>query len=270
MFASARLWKTAGLAWLAALAGCLLGPNHGFDGGPCIWNFPADDPCASSGLVCRLGPTGDQGGTICQLPGELFRCSPQHGCNASYLSCTDVPVAGIGSVPLCVRSCATAGSGKDCPNPYSFCQPLPDAGTNACLLAGCIGAYQLASCQVGDSAPGTCLPFRAGTTSVALCQGSGPAAAGESCSTGDSYGPLCAQGTVCLSQQCFTACSRNAGPACPSGTLCSPPYVVNESAAFFDGVYSFCLAPCSQDAGAGCIPPLSCYEPSGMPGFCLP
>ena len=264
MFPPAFHWSAAALGCcLWAFAGCTSAIPPGFDGGPCTWNFPADDPCASSGLVCRLGSSGDQ--TICQLPGELFRCSPQHGCNASHLSCVEVPVENVGMVPLCVRTCADAGSSSDCPNPFSFCQPLPDGGGNACLLAGCLGAFQLASCQVGDSIPGTCLPLSIRGTPLAFCQAAGAVPAGASCSVGGSYLPLCAQGSVCFSQQCFQVCERSAAPACPAGTVCSPPYTVNQSTAFFDGVYSLCLTPCAADAGMDCPATLSCSE-----GLCIP
>jgi hypothetical protein len=270
MISSAGCRRAGGIAGLAILAACTGTTYRGFDGGPCTWNFPADDPCAASGLICRHGPLGSQGGTTCQLPGELFRCSPQYGCATPYLSCVEVPVDGLGSVPLCVRSCAKAGISSDCPNPFSFCQPLPDGGGNACQLASCIGAYQLAPCQVGDSAPGTCLPQALGSTQLSFCQAPGPVQPGDSCSTGGSYQPLCAQGSVCVSQQCFTVCERSVAPNCPSGKVCSPPYVVNQSAAFFDGIYSFCLTPCSLDAGVGCTAPQTCYEPPGQQGFCVP
>jgi len=268
MFLSARHSTAAALGfWLWTLTGCLPGQPPGFDGGLCTWNFPADDPCASSGLVCRQTAIEDPT-TICQLPGELFRCSPRYGCNASHLSCREVPVPGLGTVPLCLRSCATVGSSSDCPNPFSFCQQLPDGEGNACQLASCLGAFQLASCQVGDSAPGTCLPLSLGGTPLAFCHASGSSQPGASCSLGGSYLPVCVQGAVCISQQCFQVCNRTAGPACPGGTICSPPYLVNESAAFFDGNTSFCLTPCS--GGIGCTPPLSCYEPPGQQGLCLP
>ena len=81
------------------------------------------------------------------------------------------------------------------------------------------------------------------------------------CSVGGSYLPLCASGDRLHLAAVLPALRALGGPACPTGTICSPPYTVNQSAAFFDGVYSLCLTPCAAGGGMGC--PAAVEPPRG-------
>ncbi len=177
--------------------------------------------CLSDGQNTRhcysLCETGEDcaEGEACQDLGEGTKyCDEEFTCpQCGTLPCGEDPtLLNIDGGCMCTPDCT---DDFDCPVGF-WCVPLDD-GSNVCYPTG------------------------------GSCKTSGVPGAGQACTAAD----ICRLGTVCLSDQCYTACRQNGD--CPEDMTCQPTNV--ESLGYCDeGGGCSCDDSATCDAGCTCDP----------------